>query len=104
MADEIFFMVPSILSIHERFLDELKKRLDNWEPLQRISEVYIDVVSFSKNFLSFLLKFLLFLVLKTDSIGILHSIRKQLEQGKGRHSNDQNDETSLCEIPRFDGT
>lgn len=45
VADEIFFMVPSILNIHERFLDELKKRLDNWDGSQRVSGVYIDVVS-----------------------------------------------------------
>ncbi len=45
VADEIFFMVPSILSIHERFLDELKKRLDNWDGNQKVGGVYIDVVS-----------------------------------------------------------
>lgn len=47
MVDEIFFMVPSILNIHEKFLEELKKRLDAWDPQQRIGDAYYDVVSSS---------------------------------------------------------
>lgn len=38
-------MVPSIMSIHERFLDELKKRLDSWDAMQKVGDVYIDIVS-----------------------------------------------------------
>lgn len=44
-VDEIFFMVPSILHIHEKFLEELRKRLDAWDPSQRIGDSYYDVVS-----------------------------------------------------------
>lgn len=44
-VDEIFFMVPSILNIHEKFLEELRKRLDAWDPSQRIGDSYYDVVS-----------------------------------------------------------
>lgn len=44
-VDEIFFMVPSILHIHEKFLEELKKRLDAWDQSQRIGDTYYDVVS-----------------------------------------------------------
>ncbi|CRL02246.1 CLUMA_CG015133, isoform A [Clunio marinus] len=42
-VDEIFFMVPSILNIHEKFLEELKKRLDSWDALQRVGDAYCDV-------------------------------------------------------------
>lgn len=45
-VDEIFFMVPSILSIHEKFLEELKKRLDSWDPLQRVGDSYYNVVRY----------------------------------------------------------
>lgn len=45
MVDEIFFMVPAILNIHERFLDELKRRLDAWEPLQKVGDAFIEAVS-----------------------------------------------------------
>jgi Rho guanine nucleotide exchange factor 17 len=45
-VDEIFFMVPSILNIHEKFLEELGKRLDAWDPLQRVGDSYYDIVSF----------------------------------------------------------
>lgn len=44
-VDEIFFMVPSILNIHEKFLEELRKRLDAWDPSQRVGDSYYDVVS-----------------------------------------------------------
>lgn len=46
-VDEIFFMVPSILQIHEKFLEELGKRLDAWDPLQRVGDSYYDIVSFA---------------------------------------------------------
>lgn len=45
IVDEIFFMVPSILNVHERFLDELKKRLDCWDSSQKVGDAYFDVVS-----------------------------------------------------------
>lgn len=38
-------MVPSILNIHENYLEELKKRLDAWDPMQCIGDVYFNVVS-----------------------------------------------------------
>lgn len=44
-VDEIFFMVPEILLIHERFLKELKKRLDNWVPNQKVGDAFIEIVS-----------------------------------------------------------
>ncbi|XP_055907845.1 rho guanine nucleotide exchange factor 17 isoform X2 [Eupeodes corollae] len=44
-VDEIFFMVPEILLIHERFLKELKKRLDNWVPNQKVGDAFIEIFS-----------------------------------------------------------
>lgn len=44
-VDEIFFMVPAILNIHERFLEELRRRLDSWDPMQKIGDAFVDVVS-----------------------------------------------------------
>lgn len=44
-VDEIFYMVPSILNIHEKFLEELGKRLEEWDPMQRIGDAYYEVVS-----------------------------------------------------------
>jgi Rho guanine nucleotide exchange factor 17 len=44
-VDEIFFMVPSILSIHEEFLEELGKRVDTWDQNQRVGDAYFEVVS-----------------------------------------------------------
>ncbi|XP_058455844.1 uncharacterized protein LOC131433085 [Malaya genurostris] len=44
-VDEIFFMVPAILNIHERFLEELRRRLDTWDPLQKIGDAFVDVFS-----------------------------------------------------------
>lgn len=44
-VDAIFFMVPNILAIHEKFLSELKARLDNWEPQQKVGDAFIETVS-----------------------------------------------------------
>ena len=44
-VDEIFYMVPAILSIHERFLEELRRRLDSWDPLQKVGDAFVDVFS-----------------------------------------------------------
>lgn len=48
-VDEIFLMVPAILDIHKCFLDELRKRLDTWEPLQRVADAFVEVVSICMN-------------------------------------------------------
>uniref|UniRef100_A0A182J3E0 Uncharacterized protein n=1 Tax=Anopheles atroparvus TaxID=41427 RepID=A0A182J3E0_ANOAO len=45
IVDEIFFMVPAILNIHERFLEELRRRLDSWDKLQMIGDAFVDVFS-----------------------------------------------------------
>jgi Rho guanine nucleotide exchange factor 17 len=44
IVDEIFFMVPAILNTHERFLDELRRRLDSWDPLQKVGDAFFEVV------------------------------------------------------------
>lgn len=44
-VDEIFLMVPTILHVHQQFLDELRGRLEIWEPLQRIGDAFVQVVS-----------------------------------------------------------
>ncbi|XP_059618490.1 rho guanine nucleotide exchange factor 17 isoform X2 [Phlebotomus argentipes] len=40
IVDDIFYMVPSILNIHEGFLEELKKRLDVWNSSQIIGDAF----------------------------------------------------------------
>lgn len=45
IVDEIFFKVPSILNLHERFLDELRRRLDTWDTQQKVGDAFIEVVS-----------------------------------------------------------
>lgn len=47
LVDEIFYMVPSILGIHERFLEELHKRLGAWDANQKVGDAFIEVVRFS---------------------------------------------------------
>ncbi|XP_046403591.1 uncharacterized protein LOC124169131 [Ischnura elegans] len=42
LVDEIFFQVPEILSHHEIFLEELRNRLDHWDPLrQQLGDVFL---------------------------------------------------------------
>ncbi|XP_018047737.1 PREDICTED: rho guanine nucleotide exchange factor 17 isoform X1 [Atta colombica] len=42
-VDEIFYQVPALLSHHEIFLEELRRRLDTWELRQTIGDVFLDV-------------------------------------------------------------
>ncbi|XP_014488562.1 PREDICTED: rho guanine nucleotide exchange factor 17 isoform X2 [Dinoponera quadriceps] len=42
-VDEIFYQIPAILGHHEVFLEELRRRLDTWEPRQTIGDVFLDV-------------------------------------------------------------
>ncbi|XP_064553700.1 rho guanine nucleotide exchange factor 17 isoform X1 [Drosophila montana] len=44
-VDEIFFMVPDILEIHEKFLAELKQRLDDWDIQQKVGDTFIETFS-----------------------------------------------------------
>ncbi|XP_033149839.1 rho guanine nucleotide exchange factor 17 isoform X2 [Drosophila busckii] len=44
-VDEIFFMVPDILQIHEKFLAELKHRLDEWDVQQKVGDAFIETFS-----------------------------------------------------------
>ncbi|XP_032453905.1 uncharacterized protein LOC100123336 isoform X2 [Nasonia vitripennis] len=43
IVDEIFYQVPAILSHHEVFLEELRKRLETWELRQTIGDVFLEV-------------------------------------------------------------
>ncbi|KAL7729541.1 hypothetical protein ACLKA6_007836 [Drosophila palustris] len=44
-VDEIFFMVPDILEIHEKFLCELKQRLDDWDVQQKVGDAFMETFS-----------------------------------------------------------
>lgn len=58
-VDEIFFMVPDILEIHEKFLAELKSRLDSWDSQQKVGDAFIETVSGSlQNILNHTFQFL----------------------------------------------
>ncbi|KAL1131698.1 hypothetical protein AAG570_011311, partial [Ranatra chinensis] len=42
LVDEIFYQVPSILAHHEVFLEELRKRLENWDINQRVGDLILE--------------------------------------------------------------
>ncbi|XP_039948456.1 uncharacterized protein LOC120766810 [Bactrocera tryoni] len=44
-VDEIFFMVPDILEIHQKFLAELKSRWDSWEANQKVGDAFLETFS-----------------------------------------------------------
>lgn len=37
-------MVSPILQVHQQFLDELRSRLEIWEPMQRVGDAFVQVV------------------------------------------------------------
>ncbi|GLV39352.1 uncharacterized protein CBL_13229 [Carabus blaptoides fortunei] len=42
LVDEIFYQVPALLSYHQEFLEELRKRLEHWDVKQKIGDVFLD--------------------------------------------------------------
>ncbi|XP_037942979.1 uncharacterized protein LOC119675833 isoform X2 [Teleopsis dalmanni] len=44
-VDEIFFMVQDILDIHQKFLAQLKSRLDNWNAQQKVGDAFMETFS-----------------------------------------------------------
>ncbi|XP_024084629.1 rho guanine nucleotide exchange factor 17 isoform X2 [Cimex lectularius] len=42
IVDEIFYQIPEILAHHEAFLEELRKRLENWDLSQKVGDVFLD--------------------------------------------------------------
>lgn len=46
LVDEIFYMIPEILSHHESFLDVLQQRLACWDTRQKVGDIFVE--SFTK--------------------------------------------------------
>lgn len=45
-VDEIFYMIPALLRLHERFLDDLQNRLNSWDDAQsQIGVAFSEAVS-----------------------------------------------------------
>lgn len=42
IVDEIFYQVPEILQHHELFLEELKRRLEDWDVNQKVGDLFLD--------------------------------------------------------------
>lgn len=119
IVDEIFLMVPTILKIHQQFLDELRCRLDVWEPLQRVGDAFVQVVSTSYSVLLFLslttcyhfqkpknVSFFVFLatVFHNNRAGNIHIIREQCESSEGSNTSRQQSTSSIRTLPRDNGT
>ncbi|XP_044257449.1 rho guanine nucleotide exchange factor 17 [Tribolium madens] len=45
LVDEIFYQIPFLLSHHQAFLEELKKRLEHWDIKQKIGDVFLEMFS-----------------------------------------------------------
>ncbi|CAH2235682.1 jg18052 [Pararge aegeria aegeria] len=43
VVDEIFYQVPAILNVHQVFLEQLRRRLEQWDLQQKIGDVFLDV-------------------------------------------------------------
>ncbi|KAK9718863.1 RhoGEF domain [Popillia japonica] len=45
LVDEIFLQVPALLSHHQVFLEDLKKRLEHWDLKQKLGDVFLEMFS-----------------------------------------------------------
>ncbi|KPJ13904.1 Rho guanine nucleotide exchange factor 17 [Papilio machaon] len=43
VVDEIFYQVPAILNVHQVFLEQLRRRLEQWDLQQKVGDVFLDV-------------------------------------------------------------
>lgn len=81
-VDEIFFMVPDILEIHEKFLEELRSRLNNWDTQQRVGDAFMDTVRFYLFQILFNLiaeNFIFYSVFQTRGLRDVHFVCEQLQ-------------------------
>lgn len=44
VVDEIFNQVPAILNVHQVFLEQLRRRLEQWDLQQKVGDIFLDVV------------------------------------------------------------
>ncbi|KAK3925866.1 Rho guanine nucleotide exchange factor 17, partial [Frankliniella fusca] len=42
LVEQIFYQVPAILALHREFLDDLQKRLENWDVQQKVGDVLLN--------------------------------------------------------------
>ncbi len=45
LVRDIFYQIPEICSLHERFLAQLSQRVEHWHPLQKIGDIFVNTVS-----------------------------------------------------------
>lgn len=45
LVEDIFYQIPEICSLHERFLLQISQRTDHWHPLQKIGDVFVNTFS-----------------------------------------------------------
>ncbi|XP_013139662.1 PREDICTED: rho guanine nucleotide exchange factor 17 isoform X2 [Papilio polytes] len=43
VVDEIFYQVPAILNVHQVFLEQLRRRLEQWDLQQKVGDVFLEV-------------------------------------------------------------
>ncbi|KAL0819297.1 hypothetical protein ABMA28_008534 [Loxostege sticticalis] len=43
VVDEIFNQVPAILNVHQVFLEQLRRRLEQWDLQQKVGDIFLDV-------------------------------------------------------------
>ena len=78
-----YLQIPNILFLHEGFLEELKRRLENWDSKKTIGDWFLDSVSVALvSLLScrFDLKRFLTAVHQEERGGRLHRVHPQREE------------------------
>ncbi len=45
LVRDIFYQIPEICSLHERFLAQVTQRVEYWHPLQKIGDIFVNTVS-----------------------------------------------------------
>lgn len=107
-VDEIFFMVPDILEIHEKFLAELKHRLDDWDMQQKVGDAFIETVINEYIYLN--MKLFIFkqkktlAVFKARSARGLYVICQQLQSSQECNSFDEASATLFFQVLGDNGT
>ena len=45
LVHDIFYQIPEICSLHEKFLQHVSARVDKWSTEQKIGDVFVNTVS-----------------------------------------------------------
>ena len=108
LVGEIFYQIPEICSIHERFLQQLTVRVRHWDPEKKIGDVFVNTVCRDVVVIVVVLAFLGTMVcdlvfshspvLQVSADGHLQQVYRELHESQSKHRDGQTSQVHVCKV------